>query len=63
MSGQEKKETRIRAIDSGAAVNKGVSELRESQKPSKPAGLVRPQGLTVPKPTANNGGQNTTQKQ
>lgn len=36
----------------GAAFNKGVPsgtrELREGQKPSKPANLSRPQGVQVP---------------
>lgn len=44
---------RIKAIDSGAALNKGVARpLREGQKPVKPAGLSRPTGVAVPPPPA-----------
>jgi hypothetical protein len=43
----KKTENRVTAIDSGAAVNKGVA-LRESQKESKPQGLSRPSGVIVP---------------
>jgi hypothetical protein len=39
---------RIKAIDSGAALNKGEAQVREGQKPSKPQGLSRPAGVIVP---------------
>jgi hypothetical protein len=39
---------RVERIDGGEAAQKGVSELRESQNPIKPAGLTRPQGVLVP---------------
>ena len=43
----------IKAIDSGAALNKGVArQLREGQEPVKLAGLSRPKGVAVPPPPA-----------
>jgi hypothetical protein len=54
-----KKEVRVVAIDSGAALQKGVSQLREGEKPTKPAGLVRPKGVVVPVASANTNTQNS----
>jgi hypothetical protein len=49
MPNEEKKVPhRVSAIDSGAALKKGVSQLREGQNQAKPAGLVRPKGVVVP---------------
>jgi hypothetical protein len=42
----------VQKIDGGAA-NKGVArQLREGQKPGKPANLSRPAGVAVPRPSA-----------
>jgi hypothetical protein len=38
----------IKVIESGNALKKGVSQLREGQKSEKPAGLARPKGVVVP---------------
>jgi hypothetical protein len=38
----------VEKIDAGAAAQKGVSSLRESQNPTKPEGLSRPAGVIVP---------------
>jgi hypothetical protein len=50
----KKVEQRIVSLDSGAAVQKNVSQLREGQKPTKPAELSRPAGIVPPPaPQAN----------
>jgi hypothetical protein len=58
----KKAEHRIKAIDSGAAIKKGVSELREGQKPAKPAGLIRPKGVFVSAVPAKTDGASNQKK-
>jgi hypothetical protein len=49
-------DNRSKATD-GVPLNKGVTrELREGQKPSKPANLSRPQGVQVPPPPSQSTG-------
>ena len=55
-------ENRLFAIDSGAALNKGVAQVRESQHQSKPQGLSRPSGVIVP-PVGQDSDQPTAQNQ
>jgi hypothetical protein len=55
---KETVEIRIKAIDSGAALKKGETQVRESQKQSKPQGLSRPAGVIVP-PVEQSQGQAT----
>ena len=57
MPDSKKPERGIVAIDSGAAVQKNVSQLREGQKPTKPAELSRPAGIVPPAPPQANSNQ------
>jgi hypothetical protein len=57
MPDNKKPERGIIATDSGAAVQKNVSQLREGQKPTKPAELSRPAGIVPPPPPQANSSQ------
>lgn len=46
-SDENKAEHVMKVTESGTALKKGVSQLREGQKQAKPAGLVRPKGVVV----------------